>query len=262
MTQLKGQSDRWDAAAYVGRHGFVWRLADDVIHLLDPRPGERILDVGSGTGHLTAQIAQAGASVVGIDSSLEMVAKAQQNYPEMDFRCADIRSFVAPELFDAVFSNATLHWVGKPELTAARIREALRPGGRFVAEFGARGNIRSIVEAAQESRAEIGAHQDNHRNPWYFPSADEYREVLHKSGFKVHTVRELDRPTRLEDGESGLENWMRVLGGRLLAGLSDSEATTLIKLVCDRLRPTLFERGSWIADYRRIRVAAVRLPQT
>ncbi len=256
MKQLARQGDRWDAAAYDGRHGFVWRLADDILNMLDPRPGERVLDVGSGTGHLTARIANVGASVVGIDSSPEMIERAQAIYPEIDFRCADIRSFVTSQPFDAVFSNATLHWVGEPKLTTFRIREALSPGGRLVAEFGAKGNIRSIMSAAMEALSAIGAPPHNGRNPWYFPGADEFSAVLSETGFSVDQVRTTDRPTELEDGESGMGNWLRVFGRHYLEGLSPEQITKFIRFVEDSLRPTLFEQGRWIADYRRILVSA------
>ena len=256
MKQLARQGDRWDAAAYDGRHGFVWRLADDILNMLDPRPGERVLDVGSGTGHLTARIANVGASVVGIDSSPEMIERAQAIYPEIDFRCADIRSFVTSQPFDAVFSNATLHWVGEPKLTSFRIREALSPGGRLVAEFGAKGNIRSIMSAAMEALNAIGAPPHNGRNPWYFPGADEFSAVLSETGFSVDQVRTTDRPTELEDGESGMGNWLRVFGRHYLEGLSPEQITKFIRFVEDSLRPTLFEQGRWIADYRRILVSA------
>ena len=248
----------WDAAAYDGRHGFVWKLADHLLELLDAKQGERVLDVGSGTGHLTAQIAQSGAAALGIDSSQEMVEQARSNYPNIDFRCADIRTFVTSEPFDAAFSNATLHWVGDPKLTAFRIREALNPGGRLVAEFGAKGNIHSIIEASKDALESLGAPPHNGRNPWYFPDSDEYSAVLTNAGLDVEFARTTDRPTELDDGESGLANWLRVMGRHYFEGLTPDQASKFIELVEDRLRPMLFQDGRWVADYRRIVVSAKR----
>ncbi len=248
----------WDAEAYDGRHSFVWKLADHLLAMLAPQPGERILDVGSGTGHLTARIAGAGATVVGIDSSPDMVEEARRHYPDIDFRCADIRTFVTSEPFDAVFSNATLHWVGEPKLTAFRIREALRPGGRFVAEFGAKGNIHSITNAATEALEAVGAPPRNGRNLWYFPDEAEYRTILNKAGFAVDVVRTTDRPTELDDSESGMKNWLTVFGRHYFEDLSPEQASKFIEMVEASLRPTLFQDGRWTADYRRILVAAYR----
>src|SRR5580704_7413905 len=107
-------ADRWDSALYDDRHSFVWKKAGDLIDLLDPRPGERILDLGCGTGHLTAQIAERGAEVIGLDASASMMGQDSQNYPKLKFVLADARSFDLGTGFDAVFSNAALHWILEP----------------------------------------------------------------------------------------------------------------------------------------------------
>lgn len=260
MTDTAESVEAWDAEAYDDKHGFVWRLADHLLEMLDARPDERILDIGSGTGHLTARIAASGASVLGIDSSPEMVYEARRHYPDIDFRCADIRTFVTSEPFDAVFSNATLHWVGDPKLTAFRIREALRPGGRFVAEFGAKGNIGAITTAAKSALESLGAPPHNGRNPWYFPDANEYSAVLRNVGLDVHIARTTDRPTELDDGDSGLRNWLKVFGRHYFEGLGPDQASQFIEMVESSLRPTLFQDGRWVADYRRILVTATRPP--
>ena len=140
-------ADRWDSALYEDRHSFVWKGGAELIDLLDPRPGERILDLGCGTGHLTAQIAERGAVVTGLDASVSMIAQARQNYPKLKFTLADARDFPASEPFDAVFSNAALHWIQDSEAVVASVARGLKSGGRFVLEMGAKRNIAHIVKA-------------------------------------------------------------------------------------------------------------------
>src|SRR5262249_12224499 len=139
---------------------------------LAPQPGERILDVGCGTGHLTAQIAQSGASVVGLDNSPEMLTAARAAYPGLEFVQADARQFTFAEPFDAVFSNAALHWVREPQRVIRCIREALKPGGRFVAELGGKGNVQTIAHALRAAAEQLGLPLAE--SPWYFPGVAEY----------------------------------------------------------------------------------------
>src|SRR5262245_22336955 len=139
----------WDAGLYDGRHAFVWRHGASLVELLAPKPGERVLDLGCGTGHLTARIAEAGAVAVGLDGSAEMLKQARAAYPQLEFVQADARDFRFDEPFDAVFSNAVLHWINEPAAVIRCVRDALKPGGRFVAEFGGRGNVRAVVAALQ-----------------------------------------------------------------------------------------------------------------
>jgi trans-aconitate methyltransferase len=131
----------WNANLYDAKHAFVWKYGADLVPLLAPQSGERILDIGCGTGHLTAQIAESGARVVGVDRSPEMATAARKAYPKLQFEVADARDLPFRDEFDAVFSNAMLHWIREPELVVRSVRNALRPGGRFVAEFGGKGNI-------------------------------------------------------------------------------------------------------------------------
>ncbi|MEZ5352317.1 MAG: class I SAM-dependent methyltransferase [Bryobacteraceae bacterium] len=204
-----------------------------------------ILDVGCGTGQLTARIAEAGAVVHGIDASAEMIAQARSNYPALSFEQADIARFRTGPLFDAVFSNAVLHWVLDAEAAAQSIALALAPGGRFIAEFGGKGNVGALLGALQELTG-IG-------NPWYFPSVGEYAPILERNGLEVSQAFLFDRLTRTEQGPSGLRDWIRMFGRewpREEAFLSAME---------EKLRPRLYRDGAWHIDYRRIRVVAVKL---
>src|SRR5688572_27496888 len=145
----------WDPDLYQSAHAFVWQRAADLIDILAPLPGERVLDLGCGTGQLTAQIADRGSRVLGIDRSPDMIAQARRNLPGLSFDVGDATSFTTDEPFDAVFSNATLHWVRPPEAAVERIRAALKPGGRLVAEFGGSGNVARICDALRRALREV-----------------------------------------------------------------------------------------------------------
>src|SRR5579863_1826995 len=135
----------WNPTLYDARHAFVWEKARGLIDLLAPQPGERILDLGCGTGQLASEIASVGATVVGVDRSPEMIAEARMKFPELRFDVADARALPFAQEFDAVFSNATLHWIPQADQVIVGVVRALKPGGRFVAEFGGKGNVRILM---------------------------------------------------------------------------------------------------------------------
>src|SRR5262249_39924158 len=148
--------NQWNADLYDKSHSFVWKFGAALLELLEPKPGERILDLGCGTGHLTAQIAAAGAAVVGIDSSSDMIGQARRAFPQLHFEVADARTFALDGKFDAVFSNAVLHWVKEPEQAVVQIRTALKAGGRFVAEFGGSRNTQLLADGLRRQAAAFG----------------------------------------------------------------------------------------------------------
>ncbi len=143
----------WSTALYESKHAFVWQHGETLLELLAAQAGERILDLGCGTGQLTQKIAMSGADVRGIDYAPAMIEKARENYPHLQFAIADARSFQVDQPLDAVFSNAVLHWITEPDSAIHCIRQALKPGGRFVAEFGGKGNVKAIVEALYSGMA-------------------------------------------------------------------------------------------------------------
>ncbi len=243
----------WDAARYQEQHSFVWRFGANLVETLNPQPRERILDVGCGTGQLTAEIARSGATVLGLDNSAEMLAEARTNFPDLTFVKDDAASFRVPETFDGVFSNAALHWVKDAEGAVQSIAQALRPGGRFVAEFGGKGNIASVQAAL---RAVLGPLADE-RSPWYYPSIGEYAPLLERHGFEVRDARLFDRPTPLE-GEHGMENWLRMFMPTYLREFSPERANDIVHQLVERLRTTHYSNGVWTVDYRRLRVVAIR----
>ncbi len=236
----------WDARNYEDQHSYVWKFGASLLELLQPRSGERILDVGCGTGQLTAEIAKFGADVIGLDSSEEMLRQARTNYPELTFVLADAAAFRFAQPFDAIFSNAALHWVKNAPAAVQSIAEALRTGGRFVAELGGRNNIASIQRAM---RTVLGPDADR-RSPWFFPSIGEYASLLERHGLEVREASLFDRPTPLA-GENAIENWLGMFCG--LAG--NSESARIPELVA-LLRPTQYRDGVWTLDYRRLRVQA------
>lgn len=241
----------WNAELYEGRFSFVWNYGSDLITLLEPQAGERIVDLGCGTGHLTQKIADAGVTVVGIDSAPEMIAQARINFPNLKFQLADATAFEVAEPVDAVFSNAVLHWVTPPQDAIVRIRTALQKGGRFVAEFGGQNNTQRMLAALQQETGLATC-------PWYFPSVGEYTSLLELHGFRVTHAFHFDRETALE-GENGMHDWLEMFGDRLFAGCTPRERADTIRRVAERLRPTQYRDGGWWMDYKRLRVRAQKV---
>ncbi len=246
----------WNAQLYDAKHAFVYQYGEDVVGLLNPQPGERILDLGSGTGHLTHRIAQAGSEVVGMDASPEMVAKAQAEYPNIPFYEMDGADFRFEKPFDAVFSNATLHWINTPEKVIGCVHDALEPGGRFVAEFGGKGNVNRILVALANGLRQRGLPHQVHTN--YFPSLGEYAVLLEKGGFRVTFASHFDRDTELEDPSTGVIDWIEMFRGFALKDLSEADKKELFAQIKTELQQTNFRDGKWFADYKRLRFVATK----
>lgn len=233
----------WDAQRYQ-RHSYVWKHGAGVVELLAPCAGEFIVDLGCGSGQLTARIAESGARVMGIDRSAEMIAQARANFPHIDFRVADATDFRLDAPADAVFSNAVLHWVRDAQAAIQCVVRALKPGGRFVLEMGGRGNTRMLLDAVREAVGEISL-------PWFYPSIGEYAALLEAAGLEMQFATLFDRPTVVE-GENGLEDWLVMFGGVL--NLTAEQRAEIVR----RLQGRMYRDGNWVLDYRRLRVAAVK----
>ncbi|MGD1074145.1 MAG: methyltransferase domain-containing protein [Bryobacteraceae bacterium] len=246
-------ADRWDSALYEDRHSFVWKRGAELLDLLDPKPGERILDLGCGTGHLTAQMAERGAQATGLDASASMIAQARQNYPKLKFALGDARQFEAPDPYDAVFSNAALHWIQDAESVVTTVARALKPGGRFVLEMGAKQNNARIAQALDTVLRERGYAP---RSPWYYPTAGEYATLLERHGFEIAALWTFDRPTKLEHPEKGLREWLDMFAGDWFTGVPPKEREEVAGEIESRLRAALWRDGAWWADYQRLRVIA------
>lgn len=248
----------WNSELYQSSHAFVWQFGRDLLTMLSPKPGERILDVGCGTGQLTSEIAKSGAEVVGVDQSVEMIAAARENYPELQFETADIATIQYSEEFDAVFSNAALHWVRNQEAALTAIARALKPGGRLVFEMGGRGNIAQIWRAAVQALSTMGVSDPEKLSPWFYPSIAEYAPMLESRRLEVTFAVLFDRPTPLEGGEQGLRNWLEMFGMFASHVLSPAQREELMQRIEDLARPALFHNGEWTVDYRRLRMIAVK----
>lgn len=245
----------WNASHYDRAGAFVPRLAADLLELLAAQEGERVLDLGCGTGDLTAQIAERGALVSGLDASSEMVSEARRKHPSLSFSLADGQELRFEREFDAVFSNATLHWMPRADAVAEGVARALRPSGRFVAEFGGARCVQTVRDAVRDELLERDF--QGHGTPgWYFPSVPQYARVLDEAGLFVRTALWFERPTRLE-GSGGLATWLELFCLPLLNALGDRRAE-VVAGVERRCHAELYRDGSWWLDYTRLRVVAVK----
>ncbi|KAJ3354735.1 hypothetical protein HDU83_004650 [Entophlyctis luteolus] len=262
-----GKTYDWSPSTYATNASYVPKLGASVFETLAPKPGERILDLGCGDGVLTREISRCGSTVVGIDSSAKMIQKSLEDDPQgqylvMDGHALGSSSWAdAPESekFDAVFSNAALHWMKEsPSQVVVGIRKVLKSNGqgRFVAEFGGFMNIATVHAALinELKRRNIDGVQVS---PWFFPTAEEYREILETNGFARIEIKHLARPTAL--GEAGLRGWLDTFAMPFMDALAnDAERETVKNAVVEQLAPVLRDaRGAWTLDYWRIRVSAV-----
>jgi trans-aconitate methyltransferase len=245
----------WNPSHYDRAGAFVPKLAADLIELLAPQPGERVLDLGSGTGDLTQQLAAAGARVLGLDASNEMVAEAARKHPSLTFTVGDGQELSFQQEFDAVFSNATLHWMPRADAVAAGVVRALRPGGRFVAEFGGARCVQTVRSAVQAELAALGI-EGHGTPPWFFPTLPQYARILDEAGLFVRTALWFERPTRLE-GARGLATWLELFCLPLLKALGE-QRDQVVAGVEERCRAKLFRDGDWWLDYTRLRVVAFK----
>jgi SAM-dependent methyltransferase len=246
----------WDPERYARNARFVSDLGAPVVELLAPRPGERVLDLGCGDGALTAELVARGCHVVGVDGSAEQVAAARAR--GLDARVADGQSLAFESEFDAVFTNAALHWMKRPEAVIDGVARALRPGGRFVGEFGGQGCVAKIVAALGRALARRGLDAAS-LNPWYFPSAEEYRKLLEARGFEVRSLALFPRPTPLPGDVTG---WLETFAESFTRALPAAERRPFLEEVRDALRPELVDAsGVWVADYVRLRFSAALRPK-
>ncbi|MFC7678062.1 class I SAM-dependent methyltransferase [Paenibacillus sp. GCM10028914] len=251
-------SQVWKPKDYDQQLSFVSSYGKGLLELLAPHQGERILDLGCGTGDLASEIAASGAIVVGMDFSEEMISTAKEKYPEITFLTGNGENFTTDTVFDAVFSNAALHWMTNAAEVASSVYRALKPGGRFIAEFGGRGNIETIVEAIYKVLSSHYSQDVSKYNPWYFPSIGEYASLLEKSGFHVTLAQHYERPTRLNDGENGIKNWLAHMGDSFFIGLTPEEKSEAVEHISRLTEETLWNGDAFYADYKRLRIVAYK----
>lgn len=243
----------WDPERYAANARFVADLGAPVVALLAPQPGERILDLGCGDGALTAKLVGLGCTVVGVDSSSAQIAAAQKL--GLDARVMDGENLTFQQEFDAVFSNAALHWMRDPNRVIAGVWRSLRPGGRFVAELGGHGCVAKIKKALVDALNRRGI-DGQAAVPWYFPTVEEYSERLVKAGFAVTTIALIPRPTPLP---GDIRGWFETFAESFTATLDPAEKDAYLAEVRELLRPQLCdESGNWTADYVRLRFSAAK----
>jgi trans-aconitate methyltransferase len=239
----------WSPERYAANARFVSDLGVPVLDLLGPCAGLRVLDLGCGDGALTVRLRDAGASVTGVDASPEMIAAACRL--GLDARVMNGAELAFDEEYDAVFSNAALHWMTRPAEVIAGVWRALRPGGHFVGEFGGHGNVATITTALE---AELRARGIAPRRPWFFPTVAEYRSLLAARGFEVSNIGLFARPTPLP---GSLVDWLRTFSGPYADLLAETEREEFMGAVAAACAPRLRDAsGAWHVDYVRLRFAA------
>jgi 2-isopropylmalate synthase len=244
----------WNASEYIKHAAFVPLFVSDVMSLLEPQPTDKSLDIGCGDGELTFKLQEQGCQVIGIDASPSMVAATQNRGVKayvIDGHYLDFK-----QEFNAVFSNAALHWLTKPEQVIQGVYAALKPHGRFVAEMGGAGNIAALLNAMQSvfrEHSEFG----EFKSPWFFPSVEEYKQLLEQAGFAVSYIELIPRPTPLA---SGIEKWLEIFAEGIIRHLSPEQKQQFLIEVREKLLNTLYtEQDGWVADYVRLRFKAVKV---
>lgn len=243
-------ASKWSPSDYAKNAAFVPALGAPVLALLDPRPGERILDLGCGDGVLTEKIVAAGATVVGVDASADMIEAAKAR--GLDAQVMDGQALTFDSAFDAVFSNAALHWMLEPQVVAHGVYRALRPGGRFVGEMGGEGNIATLRAGIRAELTERG-YSLPAEDPQFYASVEAFTRIYEAAGFEAIDAHIIPRETDLPAGVKGWVLTFRA-GWLDVAGVPEDERPAIAEAVERRLEPKLRRSdGSWFADYVRLR---------
>ncbi len=247
------ETNSWDVEKYTKHADFVYKLAYPLIDLLDPKDGELILDLGCGNGELSKEISKRGAKVIGVDLNQDMVREAKKR--GIDARVMSLLDLKFENHFDAVFSNAVLHWVKDAQGAIQNIHKVLKDGGRFVAEFGGDENIANIINAMKivfKKYPEFGEFQEI----WYFPTPKEYKELLQKEGFEIKKIELIPRLTPLDD----IANWLEIFTSNIRSSLNREQNEIFIRESKEILKETNYsKKDGWFADYVRLRVEAFKV---
>lgn len=244
---------QWDAKQYDTQHDFVFEYGQSLLAEMPEAPG-KVLDIGCGTGELSQKLAEAGFDVSGIDQSEAMLEVAHAHFPAVQFILGDILNYGGKAAqYDCLFSNACFHWIRAQDRLANVMHRLLRPSGVLVAEFGGQGNIQQIQTAVDAALAKRGFQKTA---PFYFPSADEYRDLLERHGFSDIKLKLYSRPTPLKSGDTGLRQWIGQFFETALAQVPEADQSAFFAEVEGTLRPQLWRTDHWEADYWRLRVKA------
>ncbi len=245
-------TNKWNADKYNKHADFVSNLAFPVIELLNPQANERILDLGCGDGTLAVEIEKFDSKVIAVDLSESMVIKTKEKGIHASVMSATELTF--EDEFDAVFSNAVLHWVKDSDKSIKKIANSLKARGRLIAEFGGYGNIKFLIDAMQEifnKHKEFGTFN----NPWTFPKDTEYKQLLQNNGFNVEYIELIPRPTKIDD----ISNWLDIFANGIISHLTQEQQNLFKKEVREILKPKIYsEKDGWVADYVRLRLKAYK----
>lgn len=255
-------STKWNPELYNNKHSFVYNYGEDLINLLNPKKEERILDLGCGSGQLTFKISELVDEVIGIDKSPEMIADAKSKFKNIEFMVADASNFTFNKKFDIIFSNAVLHWVTNYKEAIKCMHENLNNNGKIVLEFGGKGNVQKIVNQLRNSLAKRGYLKQSKLQLWYFPSIAEYTTELESAGFRVLMAQHLDRPTELAKKNTGIKDWISMFGNSFLKNVTTKHLEEIKNEVQEKIKSACFINGKWFADYKRIRIIAVKEKNT
>lgn len=246
----------WDSKLYNEKHSFVFDYGTSLVDLLNPKDDETILDLGCGSGQLTALISERAKQVIGMDKSPEMIQSAQSQFPQLDFQTGDADAFNFDIKFDSIFSNAALHWVIDYKSAITCMYDNLKKGGKIVLEFGGKGNVQSIVNQLRLSLKQRDYKAQSELQLWYFPSIAEYSSALEEVGFEVTFAQLFDRPTELADEATGIKDWILMFGKAFFNRVREEDIVAILDEVQYELKSKLFKNGKWYADYKRLRVIA------
>lgn len=249
--------EHWNAQLYDKNHDFVSQYGKALLELVNAGAGQKIWDLGCGTGILSGRLARNAAHVIGSDLSPDMIETAKSNYPHIDFLILDATEAVFENEFDTVFSNAVFHWISDQEKLLNAIYRALKSGGKLIVEMGANGNIAQIEQAFSQS---MNLHGRAYQSGFFFPSVEEYTQLLQIAGFHIDFIQDFDRPTPFSDGQNGMKNWMIQFFADDLAPLLEEERAAILDETEKSLFPILWKSKEWIGDYRRLRFSATKLP--
>ena len=244
---------KWNSKLYNNNHDFVAEYGKGLLEFVPEDKTQKILDLGCGTGVLTAELAQRGGYVLGIDGSSEMIETAKHTYPSLDFEVMDALKMSYLQQWDVVFSNAVFHWILDHDLLIQQIKSALKPSGTLICEFGAYGNIQTIENGLKNALEKKGLLLSSKFN---FPTVEIFGSLLEKHGFSIDKIYDYDRPTPLKDGEEGLCKWAKQFFETDLRKFSENERNLILNDMMDVVREKLWNGSYWTADYRRLRVIA------